>query len=565
MKVHIGLCSVHPDVIELAKAIQFFSNENVSIVWHILRVISPLQSPNGNPFSGYFFVGKDVIEHETIENLLGYIYNVQEEKLILAETRNPGIGLNTICLKEDFDIVNTGYSILNTEYTVKQSTVIEKLEEFFPGFTNSSISVHTPAAVSSAPVSINLDNQIKRIILVAAECYMTVIPGIGMYNLLENLCISLGYISKANACSLKLTSESKLATLNINKNDLVIALSVNGFWKGGYTNLWLGFEINHLAHLGRLCKQVGARCIIASSAHSSEFSLYGNPTQSQMEMMSDIEFVGFHKACEQVLREKGLRTIDRAFPIPFNWDYISEQNRVAHKEKRIMFQFDTQARKNGEQILAALFDAYCLAHKEDPTIKVRAICKSTAAGAFYNSQYLDKLKKEWGMENYPNFICQLEGKSPDPWDQNIKRTDIFLALSSEEGVHYFIPEMWISGAHIVINNPGPCSSYLSLPGDSVHIVSGEELENSGTGFYNDNFMSKVLGFHYHETVYKLKDLILTPLNIASKKGIASNYFDNNGKLISDYLGIGLVNNTKYSIEREGSIYNRVIGNTKWPR
>jgi hypothetical protein len=565
MKIHIGLCSVHPDVIELAKAIQFFSNENVNIVWHILKVISPLQSPNGNPFSGYFFVGKEVVEHETIENLLGYIYNVEEEKLILTETRNPEIALKTLCLKEDFNIINTEYSILNTEYIIQEAVVVEKMESLFPGSTNSSMSSHTAIVDIPVPISTISGEQIRRIILVASEAYMTVIPGIGMYNLLENLCVSLAYVSKINACSLKLTSESKLATLNINKNDLVIALSVNGFWKGGYTNLWLGFEINHLAHLGRLCKQVDARCIIVSSAHSSEFRLYGNPTESQMEMISNIEFVGFHKACNTVLKEKGLRTIETAFPIPFNWNYISDQNRVAHKEKRIMFQFDTQARKNGEQILAALFDAYCLAHKEDSTIKVRAVCKSTAAGAFYNSQYLDKLKKEWGMENYPNFICQLEGKSPDPWDQNIKRTDIFLALSSEEGVHYFVPEMWISGAHIVINNPGPCSSYISLPGDSVHIVSGEEIENSGTGFYNDNFMSKVFGFHYHDTVYKLKDLILSPLNIASKKTIASNYFDNNGRLLSDYLEISRIDNTRYSIEREGSIYNRIIGNTKWPK
>jgi hypothetical protein len=303
---------------------------------------------------------------------------------------------------------------------------------------------------------------------------------------------------------------------------------------------------------------------MVSSVHSSEFSLYGDPTPVQMEMISDIEFVGFHQAVETVLRKKGLKTVSRAFPIPFNYSYILEQHRVSHKEKRIMFQFDTQARKNGEQILAALFDAYCLAYKEDPGIKVRAICKSTAAGAFLNSQYLEKLRKEWGMSAYPNFICQLEGRSPESWPENIRRTDIFLALSSEEGVHYFIPEMWIAGAHIVINNPGPCSSYLGLPG-SVHTVAGEEIENSGTGFYNDNFMSKVLGFHYHDTVYKIKDLILSPLNIVSKKDIASNYFDSDGKLISSYLGISPVTNNRYTIEREGSIYNRIVGNTKWPR
>lgn len=568
MTVHIAILSVHPDALQVAKAIQFYSNPTIKIIWHMLRIISPSKSVNGNPFSGYFFISKDTVEYNTVDEIVGYMINLTEPKLAIGEHANSLVPLDGIYLHDSFQFIDTNLSVLRYDYTVTKEKVVELCERFVPGMMDISTvyyQVQQPEAHIDKPVvQQSQGRETKRIVLVISEEYNASIPGVGMYGLLENLCISLGYVCKFSGCNLLLTSESRLSTLMVDKDDLVIGLTVNGFYKGGYTNQWLGFGVSNLLHLARITKAAGARCLIVSSAHSSEFKLYGNLDDIQLLALSHIKFCGFHNYVNSVLSEKGLNTILNAFPIPFDHSSIIDQNRIAYKDKRIMFQFDTQARKYGEQILAALFDAYVLAFDQDPSVKLKVICKTTAAHGFYNSAYLDALKKDWGIHNYPGFQCSLEGRVGESWSDSIKKTDIFLALSTEEGVHYFIPEMWTGGAHIVTQTPGPCSSYLSL-GESVHIVNSQEIQNSGTGFYNDNFMATVNGFNYYETVMKLKELILSPLPIASKKQQVSRHFDVDGTLLAGFLEVSPTGRKNWSVERNVPIYNRIVGSTKWPR
>lgn len=566
MKIHIGICSVHPDAIETAKAIMFYANPQFEIVWHMLQVLSPGGNVHGNPYTGYAFITKNVVEHPNVESIVGALLHVTEPKFVIAEYRNSAIPLEGIYLHETYSVLDTGCNILQFEYVVEKARTIGALSTLVPGLCDEQVTqfeIKKPVAVP-APTTSPENNIVRRIILIASEDYNSVIPGIGMYGLLENLCVSLASLCKTNGYNLLLTSENRLGNVVFAKDDLVIGLAVNGFYRGGYTNQWLGFSVGNLMHIGRATKAVGAKCIIVSSAHSSEFRLYGNLDAGQLASVSDIKFCGFHNYINTVLAEKSLNFSLNSFPIPFTTHNIPEQNRIAGKEKRVMFQFDTQARKNGEQILAALYDAYCLAVEQDPAVKLKVICKTTAAHGFTNSSYLDKLKTNWNMAATPGFSVNLEGRVGESWTDSIKKTDIFLALSTDEGVHYFVPEMWLSGAHIVLQAPGPCSSYLSL-GESIHVVSGQEVENCGTGFYNDNFMTKVNSFNYYETVMKLKELILNPISIASKKHIASRSFDSDGKLLANFFGLAPSGRTNWVLERNGAIFTRIIGGPKWPR
>ena len=93
-----------------------------------------------------------------------------------------------------------------------------------------------------------------------------------------------------------------------------------------------------------------------------------------------------------------------------------------------------------------------------------------------------------------------------------------------------------------------------------------EAEGSGTGFYNDNYYSKVRMFDYQKCVLSLSSVLSSDLKVKSRKNIASKYFDLDGSLIKSYLGITDVSSFKtFVVEREGTIYQNIIQSSEWPR
>lgn len=561
--------SLHPDALNLCRCIEWIANNQIEIHWHINELFYPFDKTVGNVFTGYFFFGKHAHPHRTYEEMLVRAQALGgEERLLIVETDMPGTEqYRRIVMDREFANTDTGLTFISKEYEIDINRVVEVIRSIVP---NSAILNEQPPKrreeVKIEPVQIlpKYTQERNRIVLVVSSEFSNASPNIGIYTLVESLCISLYYMCREYGYDLKLTSEERANELTIKNRDIVILLSVNGFWSGGYTQHWMGMFFGNLLTIAEKVKAASARCIAVCSAHSSEFSLYGTPSMEQLEVLSCIEFHGFHSMVAETLRKKGIAASDRAFPIPMTVNNISEQSRVATESKRIMLQFDTQARKNGEIALAALFDAYCLAVAERPNLKVRAICKSSAANGFTSSAYLDSLNDYWGTANYPGFKTILEGRTDKSWVESLKKTDIFLGLSSEEGVHYFIPEMWCSGAHIVLTSPGPCSSYLTLP-EGIHPVKGVYVENFGTGCYNDNFMGKVYNVDYEDCVMVIKRLLLEDLHIKSRKDILPNYIDTNGKLIAEFLGIKSKTGQACTIERDAPVYNIIVGNAKWPR
>ncbi len=561
--INICILDIHPDTIRCA----FIAKKAITedITWHVL---DPLITPGEHNIIASSYLSEErVFSYQNVNNLLEFALSSSDPVICFSEKDNAGVPLSKVVLEELFDSEETGFNVIKKRYDVKFSILKEYLSKTLSSVVDHYISRKDSLKKDSlSKVSYRKEKATRKLILIISDGYAFSTPGTGMYQLVERLCISLAKVAKLCSFNLKLTTESFADRLIVEKDDLVIMLSVNGMYMGGYTNVWQGFKISNLYTICSKVKAVGCKSLMVSSAHSSEFALYPSPRKDMLDVLNSTYYCGFHKAIEPELIKKGMNTLPgKSFPVPIGISWIQEQERIVSKTKTIMLQFDTQSRKNGEFILAALFDSYCLAFNDNPSLKVKVICKATAAHSFTNSNYLNRLKESWGINNYPGFEVVFEGRTTRPWSDTIKDIDIFMGLSTEEGLHYFIPELWIAGATIVLTQNGPCDSYENLP-EGLVLIQGLKVDGSGTGFYNDNFCSRVTSFDYNDCVRKLSILLSSEIVVKDRKAIAHKFFDTDGSLISNFLGLEIFQQTKsYTVEREGSLYHNILQSPEWPR
>jgi hypothetical protein len=520
---------------------------------------------NPNPVTGSYFVGENVLRFSSVSDIVSSLYSSDSLCLCVSETRNKNISLPTLVLSEVLDRIETGTFYITKRYLLnseKVSNFISTLIDEFgrPTVLKNDVSEKVPV---TSRISAAKKVPSRKLILVCSEGYTAASGGTGMFQLLERLAISCAKFCYRAGYNIKMTTEDKVDNLVIQKEDIVIMLTVNGMYSGGLINIWQGFKMKNLLTVAKKVSLVGARGFVVSSAHASEFSLYPTPKKSDVDLLNALVFCGFHNNINKELQKKGLR-YGNSFPIPIQPRWILDQERIASNFKTIMLQFDTQSRKNGEYILAAVCDSFFLAKKKNPALKLRVVCKSTAAHSIGGPSYLNKLKDSWKV-SHPDLEIVLEGRNPKSWAEVIKDIDIFMGLSTEEGLHYFIPELWIAGATIILTKDGPCSYFETLP-EGIILVDSMEVEGSGTGFYNDNFYSKVKMFDYQDCVHKLTEVLVGDLKVKSRKQISSELFDTDGSLIKSYLGINEVSNHKtFTVEREGMIYQVIMQSPEWPR
>lgn len=562
--INIAILDIHPDTLKIAYFVRKYLENNYNIVWHILHFLSSGDSPN--PITGTYFTGKVVNKYNNVHDIVSSIYALDTSVICISEKRNQNVSLSSIVLGETFDHIETGSRLLNYRYSVESSKLKPALDSIVSNVIELNISKNgmPNQNVSVSRIANQKERPNRKIILVCSEGYFMSSPGTGMYQLLERLTISIAKLCASTGYNLKLTSEVNSESLVIQKEDIVILLTVNGMYGGGFTNIWQGFKMKNLLVISNKLKQIGAKGIMVSSAHSSEFALYPTAKKSDLDIINNFVFSGFHPAINKELERKGMNYKNGSFPIPIQTKWLLDQSRIAKNYKTIMLQFDTQSRKNGEYILAAVCDAYYIAIKSNPDLKLKVICKATAAHSIGGPSYLNKLKQDWNI-NHPNLDIILEGRSSKSWADVLKEIDIFIGLSTEEGLHYFIPELWIAGATIVLGKNGPCNSFESLP-EGICLVNTLEVEGSGTGFYNDNFYSKVKMFDYNDTVLSLSKLLSSEINIKDRKELAKSYFDVDGSLIKSYLGLSSDSQYKtFSVEREGLVYQNIIQSSEWPK
>lgn len=562
--INIAILDIHPDTLKTAYLVKKYLETSYNITWHILHFLS---NEGANPITGTYFSGKDVKKYNNVYDIISSIYSLDSSVICISEKRNQNVSLSSIIVSEVFDAIETGTRLLNYRYSIESAKLKSTLDLIVSNVIelNISKSGNLGDIVPVSRISTQRERPSRKIVLVCSEGYFASSPGTGMYQLLERLTISIAKVCANTGYNLKLTSEINCESLVIQKDDIVILLTVNGMYGGGFTNIWQGFKMKNLLIISNKVKQVSAKAITVSSAHTSEFALYPTPKKADLDIINNIVYSGFHPSINKELERKGMNHKNISFPIPIQIKWILEQNRVAKDYKTIMLQFDTQSRKNGEYTLAAVCDAYIIALKSNPNLKLKVICKATAAHSIGGPGYLNKLKQDWGVNNYPGLDIVLEGRSPRSWAEVIKDIDIFMGLSTEEGLHYFIPELWIAGATIVLGKDGPCNSFESLP-EGICLVNTFEAEGSGTGFYNDNFYSKVKMFDYSNCVDILSSLLISDIVIKDRKNISNSYFDVDGSLVKNYLG--LVSDIQYktfTVEREGLVYQNIIQSPEWPK
>jgi len=67
-------------------------------------------------------------------------------------------------------------------------------------------------------------------------------------------------------------------------------------------------------------------------------------------------------------------------------------------------------------------------------------------------------------------------------------------------------------------------------------IPSYKVPQSGTGMFNDNFMSEINMFSYKDAISIISDLLLEDLYITPKEtSILSEHFDTNGKLMNMFV------------------------------
>jgi hypothetical protein len=287
--------------------------------------------------------------------------------------------------------------------------------------------------------------------------------------------------------------------------------------------------------------------------HPTEFSHYGNLEADELKHISRIDFRPFHDIAINALKEKGLKST-ATFPIPIDDKKVVVSTRSAGPKKTLMLQLDIQTRKNGEYSLCIILDAAKQAIARDRYLNVDIICKSSAAHSYSGDRMLQKLLSGMGYEPNPRIRIVFQGAvGIADWDKTRASVDLFVAFSLEEGLHYFIPEIWSRGAYIAITEPGAVTAFADMPG--IIRVAGHMVPSFGSGIYNDYFEGMVPFPEYNDAVNKITDFLTTTHEIAPRS--FGEPFDVDGELIAKALNMTPQYRKEIRIQRASHAYARI--------
>lgn len=377
--------------------------------------------------------------------------------------------------------------------------------------------------------------------------------GSGMGNLLYILARNTAQACRRYGYDMVLTTEDQLEKLELGAQDKVIGLTVNGAYGGGCTTLGQGFQIRNLRTLASRLTGVQSDPIMVCCLHATEFGHYGALSADELRHISRLDFQPFHAIGIQSIQAKGLKSTG-AFPIPIDKKDIKTPSRVAASKKTVMLQLDIQTRKNGEYSLCMLLDAATRAITKQRNLEIEIICKASAAHSYQHEGMLKDLLAGMNYQPNPKIKITFQGAvSIEEWDKTRQAVDLLVAFSLEEGLHYFVPEMWMRGAFVVLPENGALSAFEELEG--IVKVPTIMVPSFGSGIYNDYFEGQVPFPEYNGTVARLSDFFIQAHEIKPRELPAP--FDTDGELIAQALKMTPQYRKEIKILRSSHAYARI--------
>lgn len=491
-------------------------------------------SPHGgglNPFVGQTFAGRDVVGFPNLSSLLADFQSscaLGQPSIGIAHTRSQNFGTNDVPVMFSVECGQTSEresELFGKTVVFNQARVTEHLEAAMA--SADVLAGKTPGEQTSMFASSLRSEEPGHIYFIVASGLIGSAEGTGLGYLCMNAMTYLRHISMRYGYELYVLSENDLDKINPPRNSMIFGLSMNSIVKGGTGIIGQGYNLSNLLRMASY--DLKYKPILVTSLHKSESEIYGTFNETEIASLNKIKFSAFNP--------NGLRFLEKAgFDItPEPWPVFIDENLLTlagHTNEdpnsvQILFQMDTQHRKNGEYVLPALIDAISIAHEQRPALKIKLVMKATAAHAIASRMYLDDL-----LAAYPAEAAEVMKRveieyqlivSADKWHATINTTDIGIFLSTEEGLHMFAAELWLGGAHCIISGSGVYPPYEKLE-NGITRVNTVQVPSAGTGMYNDSFLTNVQFPVYEDMVMKIADALLT------KRRVARRYPKNDGPI-----------------------------------
>jgi len=485
--ISIVVLDSDPGVLDCLYLIDYIcaQNSDINLKWYIPNYI---YEPGGRSIiTGYFFSpDKQILSRPTVKEIYSESYLAERDRsentIYISSTRNSEITNNNyLVINEVFGSTETGLRMIPKTYNLDQTVLNEWLTGVFSSINSKLADILSKEGGMKAIANRKTLKELKvdpsllmrtvlkdpkrgTIYIISSDGMGATIPGTGIYHLFKRFYKSIYNVAKKQNKNIVLCMESDILKLTITKEDAVFGITINGFYSGGYTSPWQGFRVGSLKALNGKCIEASILPVIVSSAHYGEFSLYGLLSEPDKKIIGNILYCGFHSKVNESLLLKGIGDLDTPVcPIPMEIPSKVFAKRLATNKKRILLQFDAQARKNGELSLAAVIDAFVIAKRTRPDLELIITAKSSAAFGYETAAYLHNLITTMGAHKIKGLIINQENIKTGSWEDVSQNIDILVALSTDEGLHYFIPEMWSLGVHCVIPENGPYSTYETLP------------------------------------------------------------------------------------------------------
>lgn len=512
-----------------------------------------LKGPMMNWIIGWTLNHRQYKTAPTLEDMIGLILNdikMHETPIPIAVKTNDRIPFRVLEAVRCGEAIETGFPVRKYQVIFKEEMMKEELKNF------GALSNHKKYFTHSSRVSQGRTHIPKVVLFCSAGFAITgasLGDGSGMGNLLYILARNTALACRRYGYDLILTTEDQLEKLELSSQDKVIGLTVNGPYGGGRTTLGQGIRIGNLKMLAVKTKGLQTDPVIVCCVHATEVMHYGNLEGEELNQISRIDFRPFHSIGINSMKSKGLKST-ASFPIPIDDKKIEVPERTASNKKTILLQLDIQTRKNGEYSLAMVLDAARIAVERDQHLSVDVICKSSAAHSYTGEHMLKLLLNGMNYVNHPRIRIVFQGAvNLQEWDKTRNSVDLLVAFSLEEGLHYFVPEMWLRGAYVALTEPGALSAFTDLPG--VIKITGTMIPSFGSGIYNDYFEGSVPFPDYNDAVSKISWFLNQTHSIKSRK--LSEPFDTDGESIAKALEMTPQYRKEIKVLRASHAYARI--------
>jgi hypothetical protein len=290
--------------------------------------------------------------------------SVGQPSIGIAHTRSDNFGtaeVPVIFSVECGDLSERTSSLFGKTVTFNQDTVTGKLDAAMQSADH--LAGKTPGDQTSVFASSLRSEEPGHIYFIVASGLIGSAEGTGLGYLCMNAMTYLRHISMRYGYELYVLSENDLDKINPIQNSMIFGLSMNSIVKGGTGIIGQGYNLSSLLRMASYDTKY--QPLLVTSLHKSESEIYGTFSEQEIASLKKIRFSAFNPNGIRFLEKSGLNVTPEPWPV-----FIDENLMVfaGHPNEdpnyvQLLFQMDTQHRKNGEYVLPAIIDAVALAHQ----------------------------------------------------------------------------------------------------------------------------------------------------------------------------------------------------------